>query len=354
MSAPAATTAALDAEIADLEGRLAEARARKMALLFAEAWDRVMRHLPAGGGAERLPHPSAYPDAPRAAPAKPQPARVIGPDGRLRYRCRRCGEPGHFAKTCAQRRAPAPAAAVEPDPEPEPARAPVEPDLVTRHVPLIEKVAGRMAKRLPAHVPFGDLLSAGAEGLMDAARRFDPTRGNTFAAFAEWRIKGAIIDDIRGRDSLSRDMRRWSNAIRDAERRLTAALGRAPAHEEVARELGLTPTELHARRLKLSGHTVVGLDDVDPDFLDWKVSDPAPSAFDGIARAQVRRYLDDAIRILPERERQVLSLYYRENLNLREVGEVMGFTESRACQVMAEAVAHLRELVDPDVVLDAN
>src|SRR5438552_19210715 len=112
--------------------------------------------------------------------------------------------------------------------------------------PYIEKVARRLARRLPAHVEIDDLISSGVIGLMEAAERFDPSRVDRFEAFAEFRIRGAMLDDLRSRDTLSRDMRRLSNELRDATRRLESQLGRTPDQEEIARRLGVGVDELYA------------------------------------------------------------------------------------------------------------
>src|SRR5579871_1917981 len=112
-------------------------------------------------------------------------------------------------------------------------------ELAAKYFPYIEKVARRLARRLPAHIDIDDLISAGVIGLLEAAERFDPTRVNRFEAFAEFRIRGAMLDDLRSRDTLSRDMRRLSNELREATRSLEAQLGRAPDHEEIAKRLGV-------------------------------------------------------------------------------------------------------------------
>jgi len=147
--------------------------------------------------------------------------------------------------------------------------------------PYIEKVARRLARRLPAHVEIDDLISSGVIGLMEAAERFDPERVDRFEAFAEFRIRGAMLDDLRSRDTLSRDMRRLSNELRDATRRLEAQLGRTPDHEEIAKRLGVGVDELYARQQKLSGSSVVGIDDAGPDLLertgDQSADDTTPS-----------------------------------------------------------------------------
>ncbi|HZL18711.1 MAG TPA: sigma-70 family RNA polymerase sigma factor, partial [Polyangia bacterium] len=135
------------------------------------------------------------------------------------------------------------------------AKSSAKKDLVARRneyaakfFPYIEKVARRLARRLPAHVEIDDLISSGVIGLMEAAERFDPSRVDRFEAFAEFRIRGAMLDDLRSRDTLSRDMRRLSNELRDATRRLESQLGRTPDHEEIAKRLGVGVEELYARQ----------------------------------------------------------------------------------------------------------
>jgi RNA polymerase sigma factor FliA len=223
--------------------------------------------------------------------------------------------------------------------------------LVVAHLPVVRKVAIRIFRRVRwAHV--NELESAGALGLMDAAKRFDPGRGKPFADYAEWRIKGAIIDYLRETDAISRDMRRWANAIRDAEHDLCGRLGRRPSQLEVAEELGLTLDQLDVRRQKLSGHTLVPFDDEDTDVLDQITASDGrgASAFDRIAQEQARRSLGEAIATLPKRTQQALALRFVEDITLREIGQVMGYTESRACQVIADATRALRALLGPDVV----
>jgi len=136
-------------------------------------------------------------------------------------------------------------------------------EYAAKFFPYIEKVARRLARRLPAHVEIDDLVSAGVIGLMEAAERFDPKRVDRFEAFAEFRIRGAMLDDLRARDTLSRDMRRLSNELREATRRLESELGRSPDQSELAKTLGLKMHELHTRQQKLSGASVVGFDDVE-------------------------------------------------------------------------------------------
>jgi RNA polymerase sigma factor for flagellar operon FliA len=232
-------------------------------------------------------------------------------------------------------------------------RKPSEKEIIARRnqyaakfFPYIEKVARRLARRLPAHVEIDDLISSGVIGLMEAAERFDPKRVDRFEAFAEFRIRGAMLDDLRSRDTLSRDMRRLSNELRDATRRLEAQLGRTPDQEEIARRLGVGVDELYARQQKLSGSSVVGIDDAGPDLLERTSDQQAADPFELTSRREMLSQLVGGIEELPEKMQQVLSLYYCDNLNLKEIGAVLGVTESRVCQIHGEATKRLRESLD--------
>ena len=216
-------------------------------------------------------------------------------------------------------------------------------EYAAKFFPYIEKVARRLARRLPAHVEIDDLISSGVIGLMEAAERFDPKRVDRFEAFAEFRIRGAMLDDLRSRDTLSRDMRRLSNELREATRRLESQLGRTPDQGELADQLGLDVDELYARQQKLSGSSVVGIDDAGPDFLERTGDETAPDPFEVTAHREALARLVYGIDDLPEKMQQVLSLYYCENLNLKEIGEVLGVTESRVCQIHGEATRRLRQ-----------
>jgi RNA polymerase sigma factor FliA len=216
-------------------------------------------------------------------------------------------------------------------------------EYAAKFFPYIEKVARRLARRLPAHVEIDDLVSSGVIGLMEAAERFDPKRVDRFEAFAEFRIRGAMLDDLRSRDTLSRDMRRLSNELREATRKLESQLGRTPDQEEIASTLGLDVDELYARQQKLSGSSVVGIDDAGPDFLERTGDETAPDPFEVTAHRETLARLIAGVDDLPEKMQQVLSLYYVENLNLKEIGQVLGVTESRVCQIHGEATRRLRE-----------
>jgi RNA polymerase sigma factor for flagellar operon FliA len=216
-------------------------------------------------------------------------------------------------------------------------------EYAAKFFPYIEKVARRLARRLPAHVEIDDLISSGVIGLIEAAERFDPERVDRFEAFAEFRIRGAMLDDLRSRDTLSRDMRRLSNELREATRKLESQLGRTPDQEEIAKRLGVGVEELYARQQKLSGSSVVGIDDAGPDLLERTGDQSAADPFEQTSRHEMTERLVAGIGHLPEKMQQVLSLYYSENLNLKEIGAVLGVTESRVCQIHGEATKRLRD-----------
>ena len=215
-------------------------------------------------------------------------------------------------------------------------------EYATKHHALVGKVARRMARKLPSHVEMDDLISAGMLGLLDAADRFDPKRGEKFESFAEFRIRGAMLDALRSRDSLSRDMRRISTELKRASAGLANQLGREPSDVEVASHLGVAVDEIHARRAKLSGWSVVGFDDAGPAFLEQTMDESVADPCDVAAERELFGQMVDHIEKLPPKMQQVLSLYYCEDLNLKEIGHVLGVTESRVCQLHTEATKRLR------------
>jgi RNA polymerase sigma factor for flagellar operon FliA len=213
---------------------------------------------------------------------------------------------------------------------------------VTRYYHCVEKVAKMLVRRLPASTDFSDLLSAGAVGLIEAAARFDPARGESFEAFAKIRIRGAMLDDIRLRDTMSRDMRRTSRALARGATALTQRLGRAPHEQELAEHVGITVDELRVRRTQLSSARVLGIDDVGADLLERVADERAADPQELAARRELLDRLAADIAALPPRMQQVLGLYYKESLNLREIGLVLGVTECRVCQIHGEAMKRLR------------
>ena len=224
--------------------------------------------------------------------------------------------------------------------------------LVVAYSPLVKFIAGRMASGLPSHVEESDLISYGLLGLIGAIERFEPERDIKFETFAVARVKGAIIDELRSLDWVPRSVRARAREIEKAHAALEATLGRAPTDEEMAEKLALTVEEFRDALLQIANSSVLALDDL------WTFADPEggsqvsvldtiqdPDAIDPHDEAQtseVKDRLADAIESLPERERLVIALYYYENLTLREIGEVLGVTESRVSQLHTKAVIGLR------------
>jgi RNA polymerase sigma factor for flagellar operon FliA len=225
--------------------------------------------------------------------------------------------------------------------------------LVVAYSPLVKFIAGRMASGLPSHVEEADLISYGLLGLIGAIERFDPEREIKFETFAVARVKGAIIDELRSLDWVPRSVRARARDVERAHAELEAELQRAPTDEEMATKLHMDIDEFNDSLLEIANSSVLALDDL------WTFADPEggggqisvldtikdPNAIDPETEAhasELKDRLADAIESLPERERLVVALYYYENLTLREIGEVLGVTESRVSQLHTKAVLALR------------
>ena len=219
--------------------------------------------------------------------------------------------------------------------------------LLLEHLPVVRFLARRIHERLPQHVDMEDLVSAGIVGLMDALQKFDPDKKVQFRSYAQFRIRGAILDSLRTLDWSPRDLRRKGRAVEEAIRALTARLGRPPGEAEVAVEMaldleayqqllgdlkGLEIGTLHVERNEDSGEEelayIPGRPDEDPLFR--------------CLRGELEGRLAEAIDKLPDRERLVMTLYYYEEMTMREIGLALGVVESRVSQMHASAVAHLR------------
>jgi RNA polymerase sigma factor for flagellar operon FliA len=233
--------------------------------------------------------------------------------------------------------------------------------LVVAYSPLVKYVAGRMGSGLPAHVEEADLISYGLIGLISAIERFDLDREIKFETYAITRIKGAIIDELRSLDWVPRSVRAKAREIERANAKLENRLQRAPTDEEMSEELGITVEEFQDSLLQISNSTVVALDEL------WTVSDSsgdqvslldtlqdpdAPDPSQVLDATEVKDRLADAIARLPEREKLVIALYYYENLTLREIGEVLGVTESRISQLHTKAVLRLKSRLQSDNLRD--
>ncbi len=230
--------------------------------------------------------------------------------------------------------------------------------LVLAFSPLVKYVAGRMGSGLPAHVEESDLISYGLLGLISAIERFDPSREIKFETFAMTRIKGSIIDELRSLDWVPRSVRAKAREIERANAKLEHQLHRAPTDQEVADELDMSQDDYQDALTRISNSSVIALDEL------WTLSDASgdqvslldtisdPDAIDPAQAMDVTETKDrlaDAIARLPEREKLVVALYYYENLTLREIGEVLGVTESRVSQLHTKAVLRLKAALQSDV-----
>ncbi|MCP4501097.1 MAG: FliA/WhiG family RNA polymerase sigma factor [Deltaproteobacteria bacterium] len=217
---------------------------------------------------------------------------------------------------------------------------------IAEYVPLVRRVAERMARRLPSVVDIGDLISAGTLGLLDAAEKYDESRCDRFAGYAEIRIRGAILDELRAMDWVPRSVRSKGHQLHDANSTLRHALGRAPEQEEIAEYLGCTPKQVGDMQLDVSRIAVVAVEDITVGGFARFASDEKLIPDAEVDHSQMRTRVAHAITELPERERQVLSLYYIEELRLKEIGEIFSVTESRICQIHARAVKRLRGILE--------
>jgi len=229
--------------------------------------------------------------------------------------------------------------------------------LVVAYSPLVKFVAGRLGAGLPSHVEDADLISYGLMGLIGAIERFEPERGIKFETFAMTRIRGAIIDELRSLDWVPRSVRSRAREIEAAQSKLEHELQRAPTDAEVAAKVGLSEDELQTALLEIAHSSVYALDELwavsdssgDQVSLIDTISDPrADDPQESLASSEIKDALTEAIGSLPEREQLVVALYYYENLTLREIGEVLGVTESRVSQLHTKAVMRLKTHLQQD------
>ncbi len=219
--------------------------------------------------------------------------------------------------------------------------------MLKQYSPLVRRLAHQMIAKLPANVEIDDLIQVGMIGLTDALSRFDADQGVQFETFATQRIRGAMLDELRGSDWMSRGNRKSQRDIEVAVRRLEHKLGRAPQESEIAKEMGVTLTEYQDLLNKVRGTQLVYLEDMggdegDNDYLDRHVTEEGADPLAQLSDRRMREALIEAIKTLPEREQYVMSMYYEQDMNLKEIAAVLGVTESRVCQLHSQSIARLR------------
>ena len=219
--------------------------------------------------------------------------------------------------------------------------------VLIEHLPLVRFLARRIHERLPQHVDIEDMVSAGVVGLMDAFSKFDPAKKVQFRSYAQFRIRGAILDSLRTLDWSPRELRRKGRAVEEAIRVLTARLGHAPNEAEVAEEMGLSLEEYQQLLGDLKGLEIGTLhmernEDSGEEELAYIPGRPEDDPLFRCLRGELEDRLTGAIQNLPDRERLVMSLYYYEEMTMREIGLALGVVESRVSQMHASAVVHLR------------
>ncbi|WP_394425913.1 RNA polymerase sigma factor FliA [Vreelandella stevensii] len=216
-------------------------------------------------------------------------------------------------------------------------------ELLTQYMPLVRRQALTLQVRLPASIELDDLIQAGMVGLLEALGRFDAAQGATFATFASQRIRGAMMDELRTRDWLPRSVRRSARAVDETVRRLEQVLGRPPEETEIAQALDMPLSDYQQLLNDTNSGQLLPFEEMVADGGEPAGDEgSANRPFEQLLDEQQRRTLIEAIEALPEREKLLMALYYQEEMNLKEVGAVLGVTESRVSQLHSQAVSRLR------------
>ncbi len=223
-------------------------------------------------------------------------------------------------------------------------------EMILKYTPLIKYIAHRLAMRLPPHISVDDLVNAGVIGLIDALNKFDPEKKVQFKTYAEFRVKGAMLDELRSLDWVSRSVRQKAAQLEKAFQSLEKKKGRAVEEEEVAKEMGLSLEGYYSMVNEINGVFLTDIGGVrrkiphfsDEDLLNLLVDERENHPFNLLSLEELKEVLTRAIEELTPKERTVISLYYYEELTLKEIGEVLGFTESRICQIHTKAILKLR------------
>jgi len=220
--------------------------------------------------------------------------------------------------------------------------------LIRQYSPLVRRLAHHMMAKLPPSIQVDDLIQVGLIGLSEALTRFEASQGVQFETFATQRIRGAMIDELRENDWMSRGSRKSQKEIEVALTRLEHKLGRSASESEIAAELGMELAEYQALLYKVKGTQLVYLEDMtgssegEDGFLDRHMVDGDSDPMQLLRNQRIRDSLVTAIKSLPEREQYIMSMYYEQDMNLKEIAAVLGITESRVCQLHSQSIARLR------------
>ncbi len=217
--------------------------------------------------------------------------------------------------------------------------------VVEQYTPLVRRIAHHLKGRLPASVQLDDLIQSGMIGLLEAARHYDASQGASFETYAGIRIRGAMLDEVRRYDWTPRSVHRKAREVSEAMYRIERRTGRDARDTEVASELGVSLEEYHRILQDAVGCRLFSIEELSENgdgFLEEHGGGESDTPGDQLARERFKAALADAIAGLPERERLVISLYYEEEMNLKEIGQVLGVSESRVCQINSQAMLRLR------------
>lgn len=222
--------------------------------------------------------------------------------------------------------------------------------IIIEYSPMIKYVANRIAMRLPPHVEVDDLISVGVLGLLDAIEKYDSSRGAKFKTYAEFRVRGSILDELRSLDWVPRSIRQKATQMDNVTQRLQGKYGRPPEDEEIAEELGLDMNEFFTAMNDTRSMPILSLEDLginketgeQQNLLDCLIGDSEADPATQIRLDELKQIIAQGIDTLPEKERLMISLYYYEELTMKEIGEVLGITESRVSQIHSKAVFRLR------------
>ena len=216
--------------------------------------------------------------------------------------------------------------------------------LVLQHIGLVHRVANHLKARLPDHVEIEELVQIGMLGLLEATKNFDSSQGVELSTFASKRIRGAILDEIRRRSPLSRSDNALVKSEQDAIERLSHHLKREPSAQEIAEELGTSLSDYHYRRYKRNSQLTTSIDDLESFGTNLLIDDYSPER--ALEDSDLSGELAEAIAQLPERDQLVLSLYYTEEMNLKEIGAVLDVSESRISQILSKSTKALRQQIE--------